>query len=185
MYTMLFTQITKYILKEFSSCYYDQHYYNCLRFEVRRRSCGKWIIYTDYNYIIASINSAFEIGPSRPVTVIALPFTSDHSPPVEEPQVDLVLLFFEAGWDWVHLVHRPLICLLYQPRMIDVECGAVDGVRIGREKWSDRRKSFPVPIFHHKSHINWPRLEPGPPRWEASDWLPELWHGQPPVKSTE
>jgi hypothetical protein len=22
---------------------------------------------------------------------------------------------------------------------------------------------------HHKSHMTWPRLEPGPPRWEASD----------------
>jgi hypothetical protein len=24
---------------------------------------------------------------------------------------------------------------------------------------------------HHKSHMTWPELEPGPPRWEASDLL--------------
>jgi hypothetical protein len=24
-------------------------------------------------------------------------------------------------------------------------------------------------IFHHKSHMSRPGLEPGPPRWEASD----------------
>jgi hypothetical protein len=40
-----------------------------------------------------------------------------------------------------HLVHRPLIALFYQPRMIDDdECGAVGGMRIGRENRSTRRK---------------------------------------------
>jgi hypothetical protein len=24
-------------------------------------------------------------------------------------------------------------------------------------------------FVHHKSHITWPGVEPGPPRWEASD----------------
>jgi hypothetical protein len=24
-------------------------------------------------------------------------------------------------------------------------------------------------IVHHKSHMTWPGLEPGPPRWEAGD----------------
>jgi hypothetical protein len=24
-------------------------------------------------------------------------------------------------------------------------------------------------VVHHKSHMTWPGLEPGPPRWEASD----------------
>jgi hypothetical protein len=40
-----------------------------------------------------------------------------------------------VGWDWAHLVRRPLIGLLYQPRMIDDDdCGAVGGMRIGRGK---------------------------------------------------
>jgi hypothetical protein len=51
------------------------------------------------------------------------------------------------GWgETVHLVRRPLTGLLYQPRMIDDECGAVDGMRIGRGNWSTRRKLAPVPL---------------------------------------
>jgi hypothetical protein len=30
---------------------------------------------------------------------------------------------------------------------------------------------------HHKSHMTWPGLELGPPRWEAGDLPPELWRG--------
>jgi hypothetical protein len=29
-------------------------------------------------------------------------------------------------------------------------------------------KPVPVPV-HHKSHMDWPGIEPGPPRWEAGD----------------
>jgi hypothetical protein len=29
---------------------------------------------------------------------------------------------------------------------------------------------------YHKSHMTWPWLEPGSPRWEAGDEPPELWH---------
>jgi hypothetical protein len=25
-------------------------------------------------------------------------------------------------------------------------------------------------FVHHKSHMTWPGIEPGPPRWEASDY---------------
>jgi hypothetical protein len=30
---------------------------------------------------------------------------------------------------------------------------------------------------HHKSHMDWPGIETGPPRWEAADYPPEPWHG--------
>jgi hypothetical protein len=50
------------------------------------------------------------------------------------------------GWDWVHLVRRTLIGLLYQPRMID-ECRAIGGMRIGRGNRSTRRKPASVPLF--------------------------------------
>jgi hypothetical protein len=50
------------------------------------------------------------------------------------------------GWGYVHLVRRPLIGLLYQPRMIDDECGAVGGMRTGRVGRSTRRKPAPVPF---------------------------------------
>jgi hypothetical protein len=50
------------------------------------------------------------------------------------------------GWDWVNLVRRPLFGLLYQPRMIDGECGAVGGMIIGRGNLSARKKPSPVPL---------------------------------------
>jgi hypothetical protein len=37
-----------------------------------------------------------------------------------------------VGWEWFHSVRRPPTDLLYQPRTIDDECRAVDGMRIGR-----------------------------------------------------
>jgi hypothetical protein len=52
----------------------------------------------------------------------------------------LMLLFFGLLRDWVHLVHRPLIGLLYQTRTIDDECGAVDWIRTGKRNGSTRRK---------------------------------------------
>jgi hypothetical protein len=51
-----------------------------------------------------------------------------------------------VGWDWVHLVRRPLIGLLYQPQIIDDECGAVGGIRICRGNRSNCRKPAPVPL---------------------------------------
>jgi hypothetical protein len=54
--------------------------------------------------------------------------------------------FLGVGWDQVHSVRRPLTGLLYQPRMIDDECGAVGGMRICRWNRSPRRKPVPVPL---------------------------------------
>jgi hypothetical protein len=53
--------------------------------------------------------------------------------------------FLGVGWDWVRLARRPLTGLLYHPRMMDVECGAVGGMRIGRGNRSTWRKPAPVP----------------------------------------
>jgi hypothetical protein len=83
------------------------------------------------------------------------------------------LSFFFGGvrWDCVHLVRRPLIGLVNQPRMIhDDECAAIG------EKWELARDTEVLrenlPQCHyvnHKSHMTWPGLEHGPPRWEAGD----------------
>jgi hypothetical protein len=50
-----------------------------------------------------------------------------------------------VGWDWVQLLRRPLIGLLYQPRMTDGdECGAVYGFRI--DKGYRRIRTEPEPV---------------------------------------
>jgi hypothetical protein len=59
----------------------------------------------------------------------------------------LFLIFHEVGWDWVHSVHWPQFCILYQLWMIDDERGAVGGVNIGRGNQSTGRKPAPVPLF--------------------------------------
>jgi hypothetical protein len=57
------------------------------------------------------------------------------------------VFFLLMGWDWVHLVRRPLFGLLYQPQVIDDDdCGAMGGIRIGRGNRSTRRKPAPVPL---------------------------------------
>jgi hypothetical protein len=58
--------------------------------------------------------------------------------------------------------------------MIDDECGAVGGMRIGRGDLSTQRKPTPVPLCSPQIPHN---LTRGPPRWEAGDLPPELWHG--------
>jgi hypothetical protein len=78
--------------------------------------------------------------------------------------------FLAVGWDWVHLLRRPLIGLLYQPRMIDdAEYGAVGGMRIGRGNRSSRRKPAPVPLCQPQTHMTWAGIEPGPPQWKDGD----------------
>jgi hypothetical protein len=60
---------------------------------------------------------------------------------------------------WVHLVRRPLIGLLYQPQMIDDECEAVGGMRIGRGHQNTLRKPTLVPLSYHKFHMTWIRTQ--------------------------
>jgi hypothetical protein len=51
----------------------------------------------------------------------------------------------------------------------DGDCGATDGMKIAR-KAEVFGETVPQRQFvHYKSHITRPALEPGPPRWEASD----------------
>jgi hypothetical protein len=48
-------------------------------------------------------------------------------------------------------------------------------MKIGR---GNRNKNLHQRHFvHHKSHMTRPGFEPGPPRWEASDYPLELWRG--------
>jgi hypothetical protein len=69
--------------------------------------------------------------------------------------------------NWVHSARRPLTVLLYPPRVIVrmenlVEWMAEETEVLGENlPWRH--------LVHHKSHLTRPGIEPGPPRWEASD----------------
>jgi hypothetical protein len=65
---------------------------------------------------------------------------------VAEVFFSFFFFFLGVEWDWVHLVCRPLIGLLHQPRTIGDECEAVDRMRIGRGNQSIRRKPAPVQL---------------------------------------
>jgi Ni/Co efflux regulator RcnB len=74
---------------------------------------------------------------------------------------------------------RPLLALIV-PASGDSEddCGETDGMYIGRGNRSSQRKRDPAPLLSiRKSHMTRPGFEPGPPRWEAGDYPPELWRG--------
>jgi hypothetical protein len=67
--------------------------------------------------------------------------------------------FLWVGWDWGHLVCRPLL-LLYQPRMIDDDYGAVGGMRIGR----GNRCTWRIPVTLSTTNPTWPDLGANPGR---------------------
>jgi hypothetical protein len=82
-------------------------------------------------------------------------------------------VFLGVGWDWVHLVYRPLTGLLYQPWMIDDESGAVGGMRIVRGYWSTRRKPAPMPLCTPQipHDLSWARAQAAAVgRWQLTAW---------------
>jgi hypothetical protein len=63
--------------------------------------------------------------------------------------VYITYYYFLNSWGRMrlsHLVRRSLTGLLYHPRSIDNECGAVGGMRIGKRNRSTLRKAAPVPL---------------------------------------
>jgi hypothetical protein len=68
--------------------------------------------------------------------------------------------------------------LVYQPLMIDDgDYGAIGGMNIGRGNRSTRENLPQRHFAHHKSNMTRLGLEPRLPRWEASDYPPELGTG--------
>jgi hypothetical protein len=55
------------------------------------------------------------------------------------------------------------------PALGDCDDGEFGGIKIGRGNLSTRRKPAPAPLRSPQIPLGSPGLEPGPPRWEASD----------------
>jgi hypothetical protein len=79
-------------------------------------------------------------------------------------QYSFFIIIFGAGVEPSPLLLRPFIRLLYQSYMIDgdycrqllaEETGVLGG---NVSQWRYR---------HHRYHVTWPGLEPGPTRWET------------------
>jgi hypothetical protein len=88
-------------------------------------------------------------------------------------EMDIIRLFFLYNLRGGTLGTAATTCLLYHPRMKgDGDYGEkTGGMKIVRGNRSTRRKPAPAPLVHHKSHMTRPGFEPGPPRWEASDYF--------------
>jgi hypothetical protein len=69
---------------------------------------------------------------------------------------------------WVYSARRPLIGLLYLPREIFMMENLVKWRLAGKTEvlWENLPQHH---FVHYKPHLTRPGLEPGPPRWEASE----------------
>jgi hypothetical protein len=93
------------------------------------------------------------------------------------------LLLFLLGWDWVHLVLRPLISHCTSPRWyVTVIVEQLMEWKLAGEAKVLGENQLQRPFVHYKFHMDRPGLEPWPPRWGASDKQPELWRDLPYIK---
>jgi hypothetical protein len=84
-------------------------------------------------------------------------------------KINFFLNLHSVGWspNWVHSARRSFTALLCLPRAIVRMENLVEWMAGETEVLGENlpRRHF----VHHKSHLIRPGIEPGPPRWEASD----------------
>jgi hypothetical protein len=97
-----------------------------------------------------------------------------------EKSATVAAIFFSWGAVWVHLLRRPLTDLLYRPRTIEDEGGAVGGMRIGRGNKSNPRKPSPVSLGPSQipHDLIWARTLAA--ALGSRQLTAELWHGHWP-----
>jgi hypothetical protein len=80
-----------------------------------------------------------------------------------------LILLFLVGWDWVHLVLRPLLayCTSHRWYMMVIIEQLVERILAGETEVLGENLPQRHSV-HHRSHMTWPGLEPGPPWLEAS-----------------
>jgi hypothetical protein len=69
--------------------------------------------------------------------------------------------------NWIHSARRPFTGLLYLPR-VNVRMEKFVEWMVGETEVLGENL-LSRHFVHHKSHLTRPGIEPGPPRWEASD----------------
>jgi hypothetical protein len=119
-----------------------------------------------------SIYFLYDVSPCSPL-IIVVSFQGHRG----DNLVVFFFLFLGVGWDWDHVVPRPLTGLLYQPRTIDNECGAVGGMRIGRGSRSTRRKPAPAPLCPPQIPHDLTRPRTRIAAVGSRQLTAELWHG--------
>ena len=67
----------------------------------------------------------------------------------------------------------------YDVKWKDYVASVIDEWMCMEHQLNDTGRNSYCHFVHHKSHMNWPGIEPGPVQWEVGNSLPEPWHGPP------